>query len=384
MADLLDFVPVRVETTDTIRARIDADVNAGVDPSSPAFIDTTEGGIYFDVTQPVVLELARVWDFAATEVPATQFPEFAWGTYLDEWGVTLKLPRKDAVVARGDVTFTGTVGSLIATGTQVATPQTDPDVAPPVFETTASGVIPIGGSITLAVAAIVPGTIGNVATGTITLLLSPVQGIAAVTNPAALSGGAEVETDEAYRTRLLLELSAPAGGGNQADYLKWALAYPGVGHASVQPLWAGPGTVRVVITDTDNNPSAGAVVTGLQAQLDPVAQQGAGLAPIGAAVTVATPTPVTVNISATIVFLAGYSLDGAAGTIATRQAIIDALAEYVGNLVPGDDVIYNHVESQFFRVRGIYNVASVLLNGAAADVAIAGLQIADLGVVTLI
>lgn len=383
MPTFLDFLPLVVETTDTIRARVDADANAGIDPSDPAFIDTTEGGLYFDLTQPVILEIARLWDFGAQEVPATMFPAFAFGQYLDYWGVTLNLPRKAAVAATGVVTFTGAVGTLIATGTQVAVPQTDPEVGAPVFATTASGVIPGGGTISLPVVAVASGSAGNVAAGTVTYLSSPNGGISAITNAASVSGGSEVETDEAYSVRILLEYSQPKGAGNQADYLRWALAYAGVGHATVQPVWAGPGTVRVILTDGNNNPVSGAVVSGLQAVLDPLPGQGAGLAPIGATVTVATPSVVTINVSATVTFAQGYSLDGAAGTIATRAAITSAIADYVNSLNPDDDVVLHHVEARFFAVRGVYDVSSLLLNGAAANVTIGGLQVADMGSVTL-
>lgn len=373
-----------METTDTIRARIDADVNAGVDPIDPAFVDTTEGGLYFDLTQPIVLEIERLWDALSAEVPAVMFPAFAWGDYLDEWGVTTNVPRKAAVAAAGTVTFTGAIGTLIGTGTVVSPLQTDPDAAPPNFATTTSAVIGGGGTVDVPIAATTPGSKGNVAAGTITLLLSPNGGIAAVTNATATSGGQEVETDDSYRERILLEFSQAQGAGNQADYLRWALAYPGVGHATVQPIWSGAGTVRVIVTDVDNNPTAGAVVTGLQAQLDPTPGAGAGLAPIGAIVTVATPTLVAVNTSATVTFDAGYSLDGTAGTVATRTAITAAIADYVNSLNPGQTVYLRHVESRFFAVKGVLDVSSLLLNGAASNVTIGGLQVADMGTVTLV
>jgi uncharacterized phage protein gp47/JayE len=188
----------------------------------------------------------------------------------------------------------------------------------------------------------------------------------------------------------MLELSAPQGAGNIGDYQRWALAYPGVGYASVFPLWNGPGTVRVIITDPRNGPVPPAVVTGLQVELDPVTQQGRGLAPIGANVTVATPTSLAINVAATpspagVRHRKGYSLDGGAGTKVTRARIESALREYVDALRPGEDVMAQHVEAQFFRVRGVFNIVSVTLNGGAvgANVVVGDLQVATLGTVTL-
>jgi uncharacterized phage protein gp47/JayE len=83
------------------------------------------------------------------------------------------------------------------------------------------------------------------------------------------------------------------------------------------------------------------------------------------------------------VHASGYSLDGTAGTVATRAAITQAIADYVGSLAPGDTVYLRHVEARFFAVQGVLDVTSLLLNGAASNVTIGGLQVADLGTVTL-
>lgn len=383
MPSLLDFVPLFVEDVDSIRARIDADANAGLDPTDPAFIDTTEGGMYFDTTAPIVLELDRLWDAVGTEYPAAAFVGWAFGPYLDYHGATVSTPRKDAVAATGTVTFTGTVGALIATNTEVSTLQTDPDAPPPVFVTVADATIPGGGAVNVAVAAAAPGAAGNVAAGTVVQLVSPNAGISAVTNAAAITGGLEVETDAAYRTRILLKWAAPQGGGNVKNYESWALDEPGVGYVTVQPNWAGAGTVRVIVADPSNNPTPGAVVTSLQARLDPVAGQGAGQAPIGAVVTVATITNVTVAVSAVVTFASGYSLDGAGGTVATRAAIVASIRDYIDSLNPGTTVYIRHVEARFFSVPGVLDVTSLLLNGAGTNIVLTGLQSAELGTVTL-
>lgn len=383
MPDVLDFLPIFQETILSIRSRMDADFNAGVDPADPHFYDTTEGGIYFDLSQTVALEAERLWDAMATEVPAAMFPAYAWGEFLDLHGETVNLPRKAAVKATGTVTFTGTPGTLIPTGTQIETVQVDPDADPVAFEVTVGGTIPGGGSVDVIVEAVDEGVAANVAVGTITILLTPINGVASITNPTATSGGAEIESDELYRQRILLEYAAPRGAGTAADYVRWSIAYPDVGFATVQPLWAGAGTVRVIVTDQQNNPSSTAVVNGLQAVLDPVPQQGQGLAPVGALVTVATATSLTVTVSAVLTLRAGYTLDGTGGTIAVRQAIIDEIKDYIDSLPPGGTVIREHVTAQFFNVDGVYDVSTVLLNGATSNVTVTALQVPRTGTVTL-
>jgi uncharacterized phage protein gp47/JayE len=383
LPEFSEFLPLLVETTDSIRERVYADATAGLAVTDPAYPDLVEGSVAADLFSTMILEAERLWDFVSSELPASMFPAFTFADYLDEWGVTLSLPRKDAVLASGVVRFTGTSGALIGSNVKVSTQQTDPDVDPVEFQTTESGTIPVGGFIDLAVEALVAGVAGNAGAGTIVLLNSPVANIASVTNAAAMTGGTEVENDDAYRERILLEFSSPQGAGNQADYARWALAYPGVGHVTVEAIWAGPGTVRVIVTDQFNAPVAGAVVTGLQAELDPSAGLGAGLAPVGATVTVVTPAQTTVNVSATVSFKTGFTLDGTAGTIALRTAIVAAIQDYLASLSPGDDVILNHVLARFFVVDGVLNVATVLLNGAAVDVVLDSLHVGKLGTVTL-
>lgn len=366
------------ENAATIRARMDADVNAGLDPSDPRWVDVTEGGVYWDLSQVSVLEFDRLWDTIGTEIVAAMFPSYSWGDFTDEHALTFGLVRKPAVKATGLVRFTGAETTPIETGVQVGTEPDDPDVDPITFQTTQSGVIPVEGFIDLEVEAMEAGVGSNIAVGLATLLLSPLGGIASVSNLAAIGGGEDVESDVGLRDRTLLEIAATQGAGTAADYERWALAYPGVGKVTVQPAFAGGGTVRVVVTDSDNQPVGIGTVAGLQELLDPAALpgQGQGLAPVGAAVTVFTPTFYFTDAQATIVHEIGYSLDGADGTIATEDAIVAAITEYLNSLAPGAEVVLNRIEFAALSVTGVHDIsgtqlAGFLTNPGSADRALA-------------
>lgn len=464
MTDILNFLPVRQETAAMIRARMEADLNAGKAPDDQAFYDTQDGSVTGDLLQCIALEMERLWDVAATDVVAASFVSAAWGDYLDEHGTGIGVPRKDAVRATGSLTFTGDNGTLIAVGTEVSTEQADPEEDAISLITTESGTI-ADGTLTVAAQAVEPGAAGNIPTGAATILLSPIDAATqpTVTNDDAFTGGSDVETDESYRNRLILENSSTQGGGSVDDYRRWALGYPGVGFVRVVPLWLGAGTVRVVVTDSENNACSPAIVEGLQAQLDPftastllsgshtlpdatievvsttgfaeagrllidgdqlieytgktateftgcsggtgtisdeatVVQQGdgRGFAPIGHMVTVATPAPLSVDIEATLTLDDGYSLDGDSGTLAVRSSVEEALREYVNALPPGGEdppgaevpagsgfVLLNRVKATFFAVEGVYDVGTVEVNTAAADLAVGPLQVPELGTVTL-
>lgn len=476
MTSLLEFPPLYQEDATTVRARIDADANSGLALDDPRRIDTREGTFFWDVTQPLVLEFARIWDALSVEVPAAGFAVYAWGSYLDDHAEVFDLERKAAVAADGTVYFVGDPGTLVGSGTTVSTDILDSDGNPIEFITTTSGttgdqldppasltptpsasggtlatddyyyvataynefgettasveataavtgptgsvaldwpnvtgatgyrlyrglvsggekgriydgavsaytdtgavtpgvVVPeinLTAGIEIAVEAVEEGTVGNVAAGAIINLDTPNLGIDEVTNPDATQGGTDVELDEALRERIILEYQG-RGAGNVNDYRRWALAYPGVGRVFVNPVWDGPGTVQVVVMTENGDPVAAGVVTGLQAELDPTSGQGGGTAPIGAVVTVQTPSVVTIDVSATVTFEAGYSLDGGGGTTARRTEIVEALTGYVNDLDVGEDVVYEHVKARFFRVEGVYNIASVTVEGGTSNVTI--------------
>lgn len=392
MADLIDFLPVFRENVATIRARMDANANLGVSPTSGDWADTAIGGFYFMVTQTAALEAERMYDMLATEIVAASFPQYAWGEYLDLHGEVVDTARKPEAAATGIVTFTGDVGALIGTGTQVSVEQTDPDTDPQVFRTASSATIPAGGSIDVPIIAVEAGLAGNVGAGLVTVPLTPVAGVDTVVNAAPTSGGADVEDDEPYRARILLEFQTAQGAGTAADYVRWTLAQAGVGSVTVEPLYAGPGTVRVIAADTDRNPLGPAALATIQAALDPVPEHGAGLAPIGAAVTVVTPVRVVVDVAADVTLATGYTTDGAGGTTAVQGEIEAAISDYIDSLAPGDDVILAHVSSRFFAVEGVLDVGSVTLAApaatpavpaASANLVLAADHVAALGTVTL-
>lgn len=223
--------------------------------------------------------------------------------------------------------------------------------------------------VTVPVTALVAGAEGNVGSGAITEIESGDLALNAVTNTAALAGGTEEETDEELRARILLEFEG-RGAGNINDYRRWALSRPGVGRVFVNPVWNGPGTVQVVVMTSTGDPVSAAIVNDVQAYIDPTSGTSDGQAPPGVTVTVSTPTAVNVAVVGTVAFKPGYSLDGTAGTTAQRALIVQALSDYIDSLDVGDDVIYDHVKAQFFRVPGVLTISGVTVNGGTADVAL--------------
>lgn len=361
------FLPLFPEETEaTIRERWAAWANEGLtEEDVDRWVDVREGSFFYIATAPGVREAARIYDLMGTEFPASAFPLWTWGEYMDDLAFGFDLERNAASFAGGVATFTSEDEAEIPAGTQVAVE------GGPEYQTTEGGEIPPGGgSIDLPVKALLSGSEGNVGVAAISLLESPFDEAITIANAEAIVGGSDPETDEALRTRLLAAHEGK-GPGNRKDYEIWALTYgEGIGRAVVIPLWAGPGTVLVILLTAEGDPVSEETVEGFQAFIDPVAGMGDGQAPIGPTVTVTTAEQVLVDVSAKVEFDSGYSLDGAAGTVALEEAIEEAIASEVNASQPGDEIVLQKIVGRIVAIGGVHDVGSVKLNGVAANVAL--------------
>lgn len=387
--DFLEFLPLFPDDDeDAILARMREWANEGLDPEADAdsWVDTREGSHWHVCVMPGVRELARLYDLAGSEVPASGFPLWAWGEYLDDHANVQDIERLPATVAQGEVTFTGDEGTLIAAGVVVGVEPASPDDDAPEYEVTEAGTIDASGSITLPIQARETGISGNVGAGAVTVLSTPLSAIE-VTNAEAIIGGSEPETDDALRERVIASYRGQ-GAGNKRDYERWARAWAGVGRATIIPLWAGPGTVKVIVADADGNPLPDAVLEGLQNDLDPNPGRADGEAPVGAHVTVATAVARPLDIEGTVEFEDGYSLDGFGGTIALRADIMRSLRDYVERVESGGEVVAAQISGRVVTVGGVHDFRLDSLDGVAppVNVAIASnpAEAPQLGTVTLV
>jgi uncharacterized phage protein gp47/JayE len=224
-----------------------------------------------------------------------------------------------------------------------------------------------GGELVRSIRATEEGLVGNVPPGAITVIATPGLDDVTVVNDSGTVGGAEPETDLALRERVLNAYRGK-GAGSRRDYIRWGRAWAGVGRVTVIPLWAGPGTVKLIVSDLNGDPVSADTVAGLQADLDPVPERGEGRAPIGAKVTVLTAAAFPIDISATVEFETGYSLDGGTGAVGLRQVIVAALREYVERVEPGGELVIRQVIGRIATVAGVHDVGSVHINGGTVNV----------------
>lgn len=158
---------------------------------------------------------------------------------LEAWAGLKGVTRKAAVAATGTVTFTGVNGSDIPAGTLVVRGDS-------VQYTTNADVVVSGGVALVTVTASVPSAASTLTAGgvmTLGVAIAGVQSGGTVTTPG--TPGADAETDDSLRSRMLQQYAAPPQGGDYADYIEWALQVPGVTRAWCTPNGMGIGTVIV-------------------------------------------------------------------------------------------------------------------------------------------
>lgn len=212
------------------------------------------------------------------------FPTSAEGIYLDNphgamWGIT----RNPGSYASGTVIFTGTNGIIIPIDTRL---QNEDGIE---YGTT----IPVtisGGIASATVQAIESGETGNfIRTNPpdpiYLQMVSPIAGVDdEIEVDGDITGGADAESDDEYRDRILQRIQSTPAGGSASDYVTWALSYSGVNRAWCYPLANGPGTVTVVITAEGDDPvPSSLLLTDVQGYID-------DLRPVTADLTVASIT----------------------------------------------------------------------------------------------
>lgn len=125
---------------------------------------------------------------------------------LDDFVAMLGFTRFAATRATGTVTFSRTTPAdrsyVIPAQTQIATPNVT-DLGSVIIATVVPAVLAVGQtSVDVPVQAVTGGEQGNVEAGSLTLFVTQLDGITSVTNDVALSGGTNVETDDALRDRV--------------------------------------------------------------------------------------------------------------------------------------------------------------------------------------
>lgn len=334
----------------------------------PPDIDDTEGGFPWDFTKPTALEKAELLQFHLVETLKIMFPEWSYGEYLDLHAKRVCLTRRAAGYAYAKLEVEGIPGTIIPVGFAFAVPSVN---SQPAIEFQTEEEVEIGesGKVTVGALAVLPGTSGNVPADSIVLMVTPMRGITAISNPEKASGGTAEESDDSLRARIMeIEQGLDTGFvGCDADYIRWAKEVPGVGNAFVIANWDPDvkNSVKLVVLDSNGEPANDHILELVYDHIISPEDRLSRKAPIGALLTVVAPTMKEITYSFSAALVDGYDASAVAESIAA------AIQQYYTRAKNEGVVQYIRIHAIITQDPGIYDFTGLTMNGGIENIAIA-------------
>ncbi len=252
-------------------------------------IDKKEGSFTNNMISPIAVEFARTY-MEFEHILNILFVTDSYGEYLDKKANEFGIYRKMGTKANGTVRIYGATDIVIPRNATL---------------TTNTGLIFIVSRqdyikedyVDLIVEASEIGEIYNIEANelwstTISDGINTIE-VDRIENALKFVGGVDIESDEQLRERILEQARNPATSGNEQDYINWCKEIDGIFNVTVRPLWNGPNTVKLIISDEDKQPLQETIVT----KCDEYIQS---IRPIGANVTVSNPSIFYVDVSITV------------------------------------------------------------------------------------
>lgn len=223
-----------------------------------------------------------------------------------------------------------------------------------------------------------PGVIGNSQFGNL-IPVGNIPGLETIELKEVLIPGEDEEKTEDLRKAYLSSFDDQSFSGNRKDYKEKTNAIPGVGATKTVRAWDGPGTVKLMILDSDFNRASGVLLEKVQETMDPTKDgSGDGLAPIDHVVTIDTAAEVMVQVQSHIVFDNGYNYG------ALQEQIQNEIRTYLLELRKAWEeqrsvVRISQIESRLLTIQGVVDIGSTRINGASSNLELTEYEIPVFG-----
>lgn len=325
----------------------------------PNDIDKREGSIIYDALAPAAAELAQM--YAGLDIILRLgFGETSSGEYLDLRASDRGITRKPSTTAIRKGLFYDNNNNPI--DVPIGSRFLCEDIIFVVRSKLENGVFELECET--------KGKIGNTVFGQ----LSPIEyinGLETAELTDILIPGEDEESDESLRNRYLQAVREPGTSGNVTDYKRWATEVTGVGAAKVVPLWNGPGTVKVIIVDTNKQPTS-------EELINKVAEHIEEVRPICADVTVTSAIGKPINVSATVVLTPGYSLR------TVQEKFLLLLNQHLSEIsFLMTYVSYAKIGTILLSTPGVIDYSNLLLNGNTVNIPIQEDEVPVIGTINL-
>lgn len=327
-------------------------------------IQVREGSFADDMSGPLAVQLYKMY-VALNRVFGMVFVDESSGEFLDMTANELGIdPRKEGVKAVAELHIEGTHGTVVNAGKQFLTEKRL------VFEADNGVVINELGFATVTATAAAVGDAYNVDAGEVCFQVENQSGIKSVSNHEAAQGGADPESGASLFARIDSHRKKPITSGNIYHYEKWALETQGVGAVKVFPLWAGPGTVKVLIANDDRQPVDDLTVRRCADYIEKSR-------PVGAQVTVESARGIPIGVSAQV------RLKESSDAQQVAAKFEEGLKEYFGLIAFNEYIVrYNKIGAILMETPGVIDYRQLTVNGGES-IELSELEVPILGEVTL-
>lgn len=294
------------------------------------------------------------------------------GGQLDTHGTEFGVLRNIPTYATGSITCSGTVGINIPAGSALTSPSGNR------YTTNALAVIGGGGTVLVAVTCDTAGSVGNDSAGVVLVFSSPIVNVNSSTTVDAngLAGGSDMETDDAYRVRLLARKQNAPHGGSSADLIAWMKEVDGVTRAWTSNSYMGAGTVLCAFVMDAQSP-----ITPNSTQVsDMVNYLTSHVGTDGQAYGVPVTMLPAMFVAAPLLHSVDMSIAITPNTSDVQWAVTNAMIDYLyadGNM---GSTLYRSQMSQ--AISGATGLTAHTIITPASDVVLAYNQIAVLGSIT--
>lgn len=326
-------------------------------------VNLVEGGFAWDTLSANAKEFEKAYAEMALIIEAS-FPQTSWGDWLTKKAEEHGIIRQEATNSSVILTVTGQAGTTVQEGSLFSTNDGKN------FITTESKKIEDGGTVDIKAQSQDVGTSSNVDAETITKIPVSIYGVSAVTNKAAAYDGFDEETDAELLERLLFKVQQPATSGNPYHYVQWATEVTGVGGVKVVRLWNGNGTVKVIITDANNNIASEDLIQKVQSHIEEQA-------PIGATVTVVSLEPVKIDIKLKVT-------SGMANTEGIKNAVNNYFKQNIFNATYVSYAVIGSIILQNSATTGVLDYTNLKINGDTENIPLTDEQMPTVNEVNLI
>ena len=281
-------------------------------------------GMYAILFRSIAMEVRTIHDHVAWW-GRQYFPDTAEDEFVARHGSIWGVDPRPATTAVGSVLIEGVTGTALPMLLELATGDGV------ILRTTAATEIGAGGTVTVGVAAALPGPGGNVEAGARLATVEPLPAVSRVTvAEPGLAGGAADETPASHAARIVERIRQAPHGGAGFDYPTWLASEFDVRAVRVVADWIGRGSVGVVVAMNGDDGSARVPTTPeLAAMLALLGEPGSqsGLRPVTAHVVMLAAELQEIDLTVRL----------RPDTVKTRAAVTEAFSRFVAAIGDADD-----------------------------------------------